>query len=109
MCLIYKTGRIIIKVYVNILFSLLKEFIAQVLIGFIYSITLCYFGGGHGNQLQYSCLDNHMGREAWQATVHEATQSGTQLSDLVHRLYYLIYLIMLNRKKKKHEKLRFVE
>ena len=100
MCLIYKTGRIIIKVYVNILFSLLKEFIAQVLIGFIYSITLCYFREGHGNQLQYSCLDNHMDREAWQATVHEVTQSGTQLSDLVHWLYCLIYLIMLNRKKK---------
>ena len=26
-------------------------------------------GGGHGNQLQYSCLDNPMGKGAWQATV----------------------------------------
>ena len=25
--------------------------------------------GGHGNPLQYSCLENPMGREAWQATV----------------------------------------
>ena len=24
--------------------------------------------GGHGNQLQYSCLENLMGRGAWQAT-----------------------------------------
>ena len=27
-------------------------------------------GGGHGNPLQYSCLENPMDREAWQATVH---------------------------------------
>ena len=26
-------------------------------------------GGGHGNPLQYSCLDNPMDRGAWQATV----------------------------------------
>ena len=27
-------------------------------------------GGGHGNPLQYSCLENAMNRGAWQATVH---------------------------------------
>ena len=27
-------------------------------------------GGGHGNPLQYSCLENPMDREAWRATVH---------------------------------------
>ena len=27
-------------------------------------------GGGHGNPLQYPCLENPMGRGAWQATVH---------------------------------------
>ena len=27
-------------------------------------------GGGHGNLLQYSCLENPMNRGAWQATVH---------------------------------------
>ena len=26
-------------------------------------------GGGNGNPLQYSCLENFMGRGAWQATV----------------------------------------
>ena len=26
-------------------------------------------GGGHGNPLQYSCLENPMNRGAWQATV----------------------------------------
>ena len=27
-------------------------------------------GGGHGNRLQYSCLENSMDRRAWRATVH---------------------------------------
>jgi len=38
-------------------------------------------GGGHGNPLQYSCLENSMDRGAWQATVHGVTKSRTQLSD----------------------------
>ena len=32
-------------------------------------------GGGHGNPLQYSCLENHMGRGVWWATVHGVTKS----------------------------------
>ena len=31
--------------------------------------------GGNGTALQYSCLENCMDREAWQATVHETAQS----------------------------------
>ena len=27
-------------------------------------------GGGHGNPLQYSCLENPMDRGEWRATVH---------------------------------------
>ena len=27
-------------------------------------------GGGHGNPLQHSCLENPMDRGAWRATVH---------------------------------------
>ena len=34
-------------------------------------------GGGHGNPLQYSCLENPMDRRAWLATVHRVTQSQT--------------------------------
>ena len=34
-------------------------------------------GGGHGNPLQYSCLENPMDREAWWATVHRVTKSWT--------------------------------
>ena len=36
-------------------------------------------GGGHGNALQYSCLENSMGRRAWEATVHSVLKSKTQL------------------------------
>ena len=39
-------------------------------------------GGGHGNPLQYSCLENPMGRGAWSTTVHRVTKSGTQLKQL---------------------------
>ena len=32
-------------------------------------------GGGHGNPLEYSCLENPMDRGAWRATVHGAAKS----------------------------------
>ena len=36
-------------------------------------------GGGHGNPLQYFCVENPKDRGAWQATVHRITKSWTQL------------------------------
>ena len=36
-------------------------------------------GEGHGNPLQYSCLENSMERGAWQATVHGVAKSQTRL------------------------------
>ena len=45
-------------------------------------------GGGHGNPLQYSCLENPMDRGAWRATVHRVSESWTrvkQLSTHVHK------------------------
>ena len=41
-------------------------------------------GGGHGNPLQYSCLENPTDRGGWGVTVHGATKTRTQLSDFVH-------------------------
>ena len=41
-------------------------------------------GGGHGNTLQYSCLENPMDRGAWQAVVHRVTKSRTRLSTYTH-------------------------
>ena len=38
-------------------------------------------GGGNGNPLQYSCLENSMDREAWQSTVCGVTKSWTWLSN----------------------------
>ena len=34
-------------------------------------------GGGNGNPLQYSCLENPMDRGAWPATIHGAAKSQT--------------------------------
>ena len=57
-----------------------------------YSVSACYAGdlgsisgsgrspgGGHGNPLQYSCLENPRVRRAWWATVHRVTKRRTQL------------------------------
>ena len=50
-------------------------------------ILICFEGSGrshgegHGNPLQYSCLENPMDRGAWQATVHGVAKSQTRLSD----------------------------
>ena len=39
-------------------------------------------GGGHGNPLQYSCLENSVDRGAWQATVHRVAESQIWLKRL---------------------------
>ena len=37
---------------------------------------------GHGNPLQYSCWENPLDRGTWQAIVHRAAKSQTQLKRL---------------------------
>ena len=44
-------------------------------------------GEGNGNPLQYSCLENPMDREAWQATVHGVAKSWTRLSNFPFTLH----------------------
>ena len=39
-------------------------------------------GGGHGNLLQYSCLENPVDRGAWWATLHRVARSQTRLKEL---------------------------
>ena len=39
-------------------------------------------GGGHGNPLQYSCLEESMDRGAWLATVHSVAKNHKQLKQL---------------------------
>ena len=38
-------------------------------------------GGGSGNSLQYSCLENSVDRGAWKATVQGVTKRRTRLRD----------------------------
>ena len=51
--------------------------------------------GGNGNPLQYSCLENPMDREAWQATVHRVAKSWIWLKRLSTKLngYSMVFLI----------------
>ena len=41
-------------------------------------------GEGHGNPLQYSCLENPMDRGVWQATVHGITKVRHNLATKQH-------------------------
>ena len=38
-------------------------------------------GGGHGDSLQYSYLENPIDREAWRAAIHGVAKSRTRLSN----------------------------
>ena len=49
-------------------------------------------GGGHGNSLQYSCLENPMDRGAWWATVHGVAQSRTRLKRLSTHAWSRMFL-----------------
>ena len=44
-------------------------------------------GGGYGDPLQYSCLENPMDRKTWWATAHGVIKSRTGLSDFHFLLY----------------------
>ena len=39
--------------------------------------------GGHGNPIQYFCLENPMDRGSWQATVHRVAKTQTRLKWLI--------------------------
>ena len=47
-----------------------------------------YLGGGNGNSLQYSSLENPMDRGTWRTMVHRVTNSWTQLKGLSMRAYH---------------------
>ena len=49
-----------------------------------------YPGGGHGQPLQCSWLENPMDRGAWRATVRGVTKSWTQLSD--EHFFFLVHM-----------------
>ena len=51
-------------------------------------------GGGRGNPLQYSCLENPMDRGAWWATVHGVAGSRTRLSNFTYLLTYTYAILV---------------
>ena len=50
-------------------------------------------GGGHGNPLQYSCIENPMDRGTWQTAVPGVAKSWTRLKQLStsHVMYWTLY------------------
>ena len=58
-------------------------------------------GGGPGNPLQYSCLENPMDRGAWWAAVHRVAKSRTWLKQLNTHLLYaggVVFSLLVDRK-----------
>ena len=47
-------------------------------------------GKGHGNSLQYSCLENPMDRGVWWATICGVTKNRTRLSDFTNVLSHFL-------------------
>ena len=56
-------------------------------------------GGGHGNPLQYSCLEKPMDRGAWWATVNEVVKNQTRWKGLIQRTYICLLGLCLPRGK----------
>ena len=53
-----------------------------------YSLSNLLKGEGNGTPLQYSCLENPMGRGAWWAAVHEVAEGQTRLSDFTFTFHF---------------------
>ena len=47
-------------------------------------------GGGHGNPLQYSCLENPMDRGAWQAMAHRFTTCTCMRQSAHAKMLYIL-------------------
>ena len=50
-------------------------------------------GGGRGNPLQCSCLENPMDRGAWRATVHGVAKGQTLLSNWAHANLVTLFMV----------------
>ena len=52
-------------------------------------------GGGNGNPLRYSCLEDPMDRGVWWATVHGAAESQMQMSTCItHEKFFAQHLLL---------------
>ena len=73
------------------LFVPLKCYIQYPSLSFLppdYGITASLHREVNGTPLQYSCLENPMGRGAWWAAGHGVSKSSTLLSDLTFTLHF---------------------
>ena len=69
---------------IHIFSSFLIGFFFFTFLGFLY-----IFGGGNGNPLQYSCLENPMDGGAWWAAVHGVDKkSRARLSDFTFTFHF---------------------
>ena len=50
-------------------------------------------GEGNGTPLQYSCLENPMGRGAWRTAAHGIPKSRTRLSDFIFTFHFSLSCI----------------
>ena len=57
-----------------------------------------YPGGGHGNTLHYSCLENPMDREAWQTAKSHQGCKELNLTELTEACIKIIYVDYRNIK-----------
>ena len=53
-----------------------------------------YPGGGHGNSLQYSCLENSVDRRAWLAKAHRLTKSWAHSNDYHIYIYQISHSVV---------------
>ena len=59
-------------------------------------------GGGHGDPLQYSCLENPVDRGAWWATVHGVAKSQTWLKHVCQHIIFKKYINIFLHKNRFH-------
>ena len=80
------------KLCISVLYLIKKEVWNKYIL-FCGSLQICilltsYNGEGNGTLLQYSCLENPMDGEAWQAAVHGVTKSQTRLTDFTFTFHF---------------------
>ena len=70
------------KLYVSVFFIMLSSHFRSFL------PTVLAVGEGNGTPLQYSCLENPMGRGAWWAAVHGVAEGWTRLRDFTFTFHF---------------------
>ena len=56
-------------------------------------------GGGHGNPLQYSCLENPMDRGAWRATAHGVARVRHELASEHTHMHVMLLVVHVDSRK----------